>query len=168
MNGILYELINPSDTVTFIAPNFDAAFCAVLLVGRGSYTAAAIKRDGQRLDDEEAQKLHVPHFLFGGVSDWEKDNNVLIHDMMTKNMDEIVQTLQSFICCSVRERHLMDMALEAITDDDKRREFLDKWNDDSRTSMNDIVGGAKEWAHAIWRDGIEKFLTAKEEQDAQG
>jgi hypothetical protein len=53
--------------------------------------------------------------------------------------------LRSVCYGTAAERRLYEDAVASITDDEKRAEFVAKWNDEKRTSMNNIM----ERAHKI-------------------
>lgn len=163
-----YELINPSDAVTFIAPSLPAAFLAVMLVGGGHYGTNVLDDQGHRLDTPEGAERHpdeVPMFLFGGAQAWgherwpehvppgSTDNwgTALIE----AHRAELVATLRSFCTGSWRDRQLFDAALAAIDDPAKRVAFIADWDDKKRSSLNGITNRA----HAI-ADRLETRETA--------
>ena len=139
--GILYDLINPSDAVSFMAPTFEAALGATLLVGEGAYGAKPIQVNG----DPKAvtEDLEVPILLFDS-GDWLADRGIELTDLLTTHHDDIMATLASFMYCHPSEYSMATLALEHITDPDRRREFLAQWDDRQRSSLNQICNRAHE------------------------
>jgi hypothetical protein len=136
----LYEVINPSDQVTIDAPTFEAAALAIILIGNGAYGGSAIDHDGER----------VPIFLGGGWRTWIKDRfgYSQAEEMLEAHKADVVATLGSACTGSAKDRKLFDAALAAITDSEKRREFLANWDGNKRTSLNQITA----WAHRLAED----------------
>jgi hypothetical protein len=132
---VLYEVINPSDPVTFKAASLAAAFIAVTVVGGGQYAARPI-------DDPEA--VEVPLFLFGGSEQWVAKNlpGEDIEGIVDRHMDDTIAALQSFCTGSARDRALFDSAREAITDPARLAAFDAEWDDKKRSSINDIANRA--------------------------
>ena len=155
---LFYELINPSDPVTFTAPNYEAAAGAVIVVGQGHYGAVLLDENGQKLDGKE--DLEVPMFLFGyGVDEWKEKHGIeSLEDFCAEHRLDIVRTLRTFCTGKPQERKLFFSALDFIDDPAKRQKFIKEWDDKQRSSLNDITNRAYEIADAIEekarRDGI--------------
>lgn len=140
---MLYELINPSDSITFEAETFELAALATFLVGNGAYGATPIT------DDENAKK--VPVLLLGmGVDEWIKQEfDCTIEEFFERTMEEVSTVLLSFATVSVRERQIYELALSKITDEEKRIEFLAEWDDKRRSSIAQITNRAHELGRNI-------------------
>lgn len=145
----LYEVINPSDPVTFHAPDNAIAIAVVVLLGRGSY--AAEDESGNNvggmalfLSEEKVQALLVewlgPHESLGA---W-------IH----LHAETIIAALESCAVMPRGERQTYDLAMAAITDEDKRKAFRDAVLDKRRSSLNNICARAWEMAAALREDHV--------------
>ena len=137
MNKQLYEVINPSDEITFYATSDKVAVAAVLVCGEGQWGATRIEDDGDTIDvggmalfaDEEQTEKYLQKWL--GTSDL---GYVLDH-----YGEEIATALESMAIMSPSERYAYDEAVTAIEDPTARKEYIDKVNDRNRTSLNDIT-----------------------------
>lgn len=140
-----YELITPSDPVTFTAPTYLSAVGSVLLVGHGHYWADCIDADGEPLDEN-----NVPFLLFTPALDqWLHRNDLTLSELFDDNRADIIKTLRSFCTGTWRERELFDTALAAITEPEKRKQFLFEWDDRRRTSLNEITNRAHSLADSL-------------------
>ena len=143
---MLYELINPSDPITFYADTLAAATGAVVLIGRGWYGA----------EPEDEGYTTVPLMSFMGAEafqQWFQERfDAPVDDLsgfLSYYRKDIIQALRTFATASFAERQLYDVALAAITDSDKRAEFLAQWDDIKRSSLNDIVNKAHKIADEL-------------------
>ena len=124
-----YELINPSDPYTFLAKTKESAALAVFLLGT---MYGASPKD----DDEEKR---IPVFLFGGAEEWyQEEFGRNTEEGMEKEKKNVADALLS------EDRRRYEAALKAITDEEKKKEFMKEWQD-GRTSMNNIG----EYAHQL-------------------
>ena len=146
---MFYELINPSDKITFRARDFESAVGATLALGRGRYGAKRIGDDGWGTEDES---MDVPLFLFGGAAEWLAKKGLDLDKIIDGNRDGVVAALRDFAIGDMKDRKLYESALEKITDDAKRREFIAEWDDERRTSLSEIVNQAHILADAIEED----------------
>lgn len=142
----LYEIINPSDPCTFLAPDVITAFLVVALLGEGRYAA----------EPQEEGVEKVPLFLFGGSQEWweKHGDGEPMEGMIDRHLATLVPALRSVCVGRVSERRLFDMALESIDDAAKKAAFVARWNDEKRSSMNDIMGRAHHYAERLsdrWR-----------------
>lgn len=132
-----YELINPSDPYTFLAPDLEVAALVVFSLGT-MYGAEA--KDG---------KSNVPVFLFGGAKEWYQNEFGKTPDEgLEKRKIEVADALASMMYGNFEERRRYQAALSAITDDEKKEEFIAEWND-GRSSLNDIGGYAHRLAKKL-------------------
>ena len=121
-----YELINPSDSYTFIAPDAEVA---ALVVFSLSTMYAAKSEDG---------KTEIPIFMFGGGKEWYVEQfKRTPDDGIVARKEELADSLSSFMLGGFKDRKRYNAALSAITDDEKRKEFIELWQDE-RSSLNDI------------------------------
>lgn len=121
-----YELINPSDPYTFIAEDFETAALTVFVLG----TAYGAKpKDGGE---------DVPIFLLGGAEEWYNERFCRTpDDGVAEKKSAIADALASFMLGGFENRRRYEAALAAITDPEKKEEFIAVWQD-GRSSLNDI------------------------------
>lgn len=121
-----YELINPSDPYTFIAEDRETA---VLVVFAISTMYGAKNENGE---------VVVPAFVFGGAEEWYTDQfGRNVADGIKAKKKQIGAALSSMLLGGFADRRRYKAALAAITDPDKKAEFIAKWQDE-RSSLNDI------------------------------
>lgn len=137
-----YEIINPSDCVTLESDDELAAVAATVLLGRGAYGLVRTG-DGERV---------CPVMLFGGADEWlaEKfggDFGAWLDD----NASAVADVLDTAMCCSAAERAALVAALAGLPDDEQRQRRA-AYNDEARTSLNDICGAAATWARRLRND----------------
>lgn len=150
---ITYEIINPSDAATFLAPDRTVALAALAFIGEGFYGGTPIERDGQRILEDEKKLLCVPLFIGNGTYEtWWRDAGYPeepIEQAMKDRSAEIVAALRSCSCGDLEDRKKYDSACRAITDPEKLETFKREWEDRRRSSMNRIVQRAWAWADRI-------------------
>lgn len=158
---LLYNIINPSDACTFLAPDRTIALAALVFMGEGHYAGRAIARDLAPIGRDVAEQHDVPLFLSGisePYEDWWKRagyGEEPVGLVMRERKGELVAALRSTAYGNLEDRCTYASALAAITDEAKRAEFVRGWEDRRRSSMNRIVQRA--WA---WADRIEKEADA--------
>ena len=139
---IEYELINPSDPYTFLAKTKESAALAVFLLG--TMYGASPK------DDNEEKR--IPVFLFGGAEEWyRKEFGRSTEAGLKAEKQNVADALLSFMYGSFEDRRRYKAALNAITDEEKKKVFMEEWQD-GRTSMKNIG----EYAHQLgekWKEG---------------
>ena len=151
---MIYDLINPSDDITFDAPTFESAAVAVVLLGLGRFGA---KPEVDESPDGAFLHREIPLLTLGPYDKkdkWLLDNfGVQSNEDYTAFIDrhhtDVVATLRSFATVSVKERRIYDLALSKITEPDKRAEFLAEWDDENRTSLHEIVNHAHQLAERM-------------------
>lgn len=132
----LYEIVNPSDAVTFRAPDDAVAQAAVLLVGNGAYGLRAVSDDGGKrsvqslllfLSKDQVEQLFVEWFGSGSLKAF-----------LDSRWAEVAAALASAQNLGPRERLNYESAISKMTPeaaDIYRREV----EDHCRTSRNEIV-----------------------------
>lgn len=154
---ICYDVINPSDACTFLAPDRTVALVALIFMGEGMYAGRAIARDLEPISRADAEPLDVPLFISNitpSYDDWWKDAGYTeepVGLVLRTRKADLVAALRSAAYGDLEDRRTYTSALDAITDDEKRAEFVRAWEDRRRSSLNRIVQRA--WA---WADRIEK------------
>lgn len=129
-----YEIVNPSDQAFFEAPNVMIAGLVTIILGGGQYGATP-QEDGAQ---------EVPLFLFGGWDEWWAENGDGGPSEMAgeRHKEALVTALRSVCYGDLKQRQLYDKALAAIDDPQKRKTFIEEWNDTHRSSLNNIMGRA--------------------------
>ncbi len=126
---MLFEVINPSDKIIFEAESGYIAGLTVLLVGEGKYGCAAENGD-----------TVFPIMLFGGekqLQEWLEQHEVQTdhNEALASNREAIIEALNSFL---VSDMGMYKRLVSTFTEEGSLR----KYNDDQRSSMNDICGYA--------------------------
>ncbi|MFZ4807519.1 MAG: hypothetical protein ACOYLQ_09700 [Hyphomicrobiaceae bacterium] len=150
---IVYEIINPSDAATFLAPDRTIALAVLALLGEGWYGVTPLERDGQRILEEEAKLIFVPPFIGkGAYESWWRSAGYTeepIEVALKTRAAELVAALRSCSYGDLEDRKTYDSACNAITDPEKLKTFKSEWEDRRRSSMNRIVQRAWAWADRI-------------------
>lgn len=123
-----YELKNPSDPYTFLANDLETAALVAFALGAGAYGAKP----------KAAEEENVPIFLLGGAEEWyaEQFGHSVEEGLKTKN-EALSDALASMMYGHFEDRRRYNAALDAITDPDKREQFIKEWQD-GISSLNDI------------------------------
>ena len=129
----LYEVINPSDQITFYAPDNDVAEAVVVLLGSGRFGLRAC--DGS----EAPETLYV----FSSPSELVIAR---IRTTLRNRNEECRDAAKTYAVCSAKNREMYDAFTEKSTKSDK----VNRWDDQRRSSESDIAGSAREWG---WRKG---------------
>ena len=135
-----YELINPSDPYTFLAEDKEIATLVVFSLGT---MYGAESQDGQE---------EVPLFLFGGAKEWYQNEFGRTPDEgLEAKKEAVANALLSFMYGYFEDRRRYEAALNAITEEDKREQFIAEWQD-GRSSMNDIGTYAHKLEKKLMKD----------------
>lgn len=134
----LYQLINPSDCVTFYAADQRVAIMAELLVTRGKGAVQPAHEGGESVgfffmlpDMEEAIQKAIGQGMSAFLDD---------------HAEEVIEALKSFSVASPAERDIYDDAVRAITDPEQLAAFKERHDDRQRTSINQICQAAWQMA----------------------
>ena len=93
----------------------------------------------------------VPIFLFGGAVEWYKERFGRSPDEgLAEKGQSVSYALGSFMLGGFEDRRRYNAALEAITEEDKRIEFVNAWQD-GHSSLNDIGTYAHKLAERLKR-----------------
>lgn len=143
----LYELINPSDTVTFYAESeMVAVVCTKMLSGMYFVENADT---GESIDENVYLKQLESEIDAG--NDWIADH-----------LEELATCYESFAYASKRQRKEYELALELIDDPAKREQFKAAHEDSNRTSLTPIVNVA--WGKAgVFRQRVSERKEGKGE-----
>jgi hypothetical protein len=141
---MLYEIINPSDAVTFRAPDDKIARAVTLLVGNGQYGLRRIEDDGKTVDVPCMLLFLTGPLTARMLTEWFGST---FSDFVSTHRVEIAEALESCqnIAPDGREGY---EALVAAQPKAKRAAFVKRYEDKHRSSMNTITkfawAGAKE------------------------
>jgi len=126
----IYNLINPSDAYTFIAPSDEAAAVSVLFLSHGAYGAESTESD-----------FASPIFSFSGeeyAEQWFKENfGHGLSESLDKHLEIMPEVLESFLIASKAERETIDLACSMVSNE-QARELRLKFHDNKRSSTNNI------------------------------
>jgi hypothetical protein len=136
----LYEISNPSDACTVVAEEDAVACVAVMLLGEGMY--------GLDLGGGKS----MPVMILGADPDrWlQEECGRTIDDVLKRNLDEVIACLESLLYGTPAERFAFEESLEWIAED-QRAVAIAGWQDENRTSMNNIGRRAEQLAKALRR-----------------
>jgi len=127
---MLYDILNPSDPMSFRAPDLQIAALSMFLLSNGKFGA----------DCREGGGEDVPVFLFGGAQAWwDEKFDTSIDDTIIRRAGEVADALDSIIYGDWGSRPRFEQQLEKIGDAQARRDFIDTWNDEHRSSLNNVV-----------------------------
>jgi hypothetical protein len=130
----IYELVNPSDAWTFLAPSDKVAFLVALAVGRGQTSA---KRDG----------WEGGMYVFGlgdPDKDFKKEFGEELEGAVGRHKADLIKSLRTFMIHREKAKKV------------PTGKALAKWNDKHRSSLNDFSGEALKLA-----DHLKKNLEKK-------
>lgn len=135
---MIYELVNPSDAVTFEASDHRVAVAVCMLLGEGRYSLKAEtdkKEDGFPnllfADESTTMRVLAEH---GFENDFEFLNSHAL---------PIADAMDSLAYCSMDDRK----ALFATIGSD--RAALSRWNEEKRTSLTNIGLRAGAWSKTL-------------------
>lgn len=151
---LCYEIVNPSDAATMLAPDREVALAALAFIGEGAYAGRVIARDLRSIGDDEAEPLAVPMFFGDTYDAWWKAAGYTdepIDTVLRTRKGELVTALRSVAYGSLEDRRTYESAISAITDPDKLAAFKREWEDRRRSSLNAIAKRAWAWADHIER-----------------
>ena len=135
-----YELITPSDPITFKAESDQVAFFCALVLGSGK--AGMNRQDGEKCESPMVFLSSDPMpgidaFLGGDISEFSDSHT-----------PEIIACFRSFAYGNFSDRANYDAAIEAITDPEKLAAFKAKHENQNRSSMSQWVAMAWKMADA--------------------
>ena len=134
-----YELINPSDPYTFIAEDKETAALTIFLLGT-LYGAETENRE---------EENSIPVFILGGSEEWYiKEFGRTPEEGFAHKKEAVKKALASFMLGHFRDRQRYEAALQAIDDPDKKKIFIENWQD-ACSSLNDIGTRAHQYAEQI-------------------
>lgn len=138
----IYEIVNPSDPITFEAKDDLVAEACCLLVGDGKY---GLTRKGGNDEDEDIGAMIA--FMGGDNAEaYLKDRFGDLGEFYKEHSLDMAAALDSFLTMDTGERKDYKLAIEMIDDPEKKQKYRDEVQGRRRSSMNDIAGYA--WKYA--------------------
>lgn len=140
----IYEFVTPSDPITFLANDDKVAFVCATLLGNG-------KAGCNRLD-ENGKEISINSMLMfdpNPKETIEKELGMKLENFWELNKLKIKACFASFSYGKIEDRRTFDDAMQAITDEEKRKEFKAKHEDRNRSSSSQWVKGAWEYSDRI-------------------
>lgn len=128
-NMPIYELINPSDSYTFEAPDLTTAGVVAALL--------STKYGARRVDKDEDETTPI---LFGW-DEWLTDRGV-DSDWIDDHRDELADSYGSFLIGDFSSREEFNRELQGIPNKDRQEELRKQRHDQLRSSMNNIGDAA--------------------------
>ncbi len=133
-----WELINPSDQITFTAESHELACIAVGLIGEGKYGATELEGAG----------ASVPLWLFGGTDQYFQTTfgRKSFEDALDLcDKAAVADVYDSFLIASFRERAAFEEEMNALPEIE-RPAFKADWQNKRRGSLNNICHHASLYA----------------------
>lgn len=140
---MIYELINPSDAITFEGDDDTLAAVSALVIGNGKF--------GLR---DQTDRTVLPVFILGGALEWLESQGINLDSYLTENRDRIAGFLDTCLYGSVGERHTFNDAVSRMSADDAaahKAHLMDR----RRSSMSNIGGACKLWADHLRKAAVE-------------
>jgi len=115
-----YELITPSDPITFEAEDHQIAALVAFVLGHGAYGA----------EPEDAAAETVPPMPFGGADEWWYSRfDEPLKGAGDRHASALATALRSLRYDDFAVRQKQDRELSDITDADRRATLITYWND---------------------------------------
>jgi hypothetical protein len=155
---VIYNLINPSDTITFLAPSKKIATLLCIALADGKYAANAYSEDDKRLEAEDAPLLMFADeaAICGALQEPPES----LDSVLERHEAELITALESMAYVNVGDRPLYDAKLASLADAAERKAFIEEWDERKRTSLNAIVKAAHRMAAAMRKPGSKERAEA--------
>lgn len=135
---MIFNLVNPSDAITFIGEDVQIAQAAILLLGRGMYG----------LEDESLEYV-LPVFILGDAKPWLEENGFSnLGQFIFDNAAAIADFLATCLYSSVGERRDYEEAVARMTPE-AAAEYRQTHQKDRRSSMSDIGSAAEHYVKTL-------------------
>lgn len=150
---MIYEVINPSDNVTFLADDDKVAYFCVVYLSEGAFGCY------KKLDNGDTVNLNTMlMFHKNPIAEMQEFLGCPVEDFIEQNKEKIAECYESFSYATYESRKLYDQTVAAITDPQKLKDFKMAHEDNCRSSCSRIV--MKAWNLA---EGIKKRLPEQKE-----
>jgi hypothetical protein len=129
---VIYDVITASDQMCVEASDLKVAQIAIIFLGEGLY--------GLR---DASGKTVLPLFAFGGGEKWVEENIGDVGAFLDAHGEEVAVCLDTLLYCKADVRSIVMGGLGGSL------KSIEKFNDEKRTSLNNVAGQAREVAEAI-------------------
>ena len=126
----LYEFVQPSDDITFYAPDDDVAFAATMIVGNAHCFANRVGWKGDKIP-VEGTSLYLGKVPDGIIERLKR--------ILDTRKPEVFAAFKTFAVCSPGCRKEFDVFTENSTNEERWKD----WDERKRTSMTDWCGYAR-------------------------
>lgn len=137
-----YELINPSDAITFKAESDKIAFFCALILGNGK---AGISRE----DGKEVEESPMLMFVSNPLPIIEKYLGCSLVEFKDNNLGEISECFLSFAYGTFSDRAAFDRDVASFKTSIGLEAYLEAHEDRNRSSMSKWVQGAWDYGRAF-------------------
>lgn len=145
---MIYELVTPSDPITFLAHKDTVATAAAIILGSGKAGC----------HDEKGNSLNTLYLFHPDpMPEIEKDLGMPLDKFIEQNWYELADCFESFAYGSIEDRKSYDDAIAAITEPQKLQEFKSKHEDRNRSSMSQWVQGAWDYGKALRKKYLQEI-----------
>jgi hypothetical protein len=139
---MIYELVNPSDAVTFeVVPDMtdNVVLMAVVVAALSPLYAA----------QDESGKTVVPMFACEDFDKWMADHGVPgVKAYLDAHILEVATVMESCLYGTIADRQIFDSAV-AKMNEVQAVQFRNEWNDKKRSSLNDIGAACVRYAKQL-------------------
>ena len=145
---MIYEIINPSDYHTLASEDHEIACYACLLLGQGQYALSPIPEDTGKSCPLMLgwDKKALDDFW---QSEFERTFDAAGEEFTHSKKVDLIAVFESVLIGNRSEYE----RLASFVTPDKQVEFRNAWDDSRRSSMNDITGRARLFAH-LFREKV--------------
>ncbi len=148
---MLYEIVNPSDTVTFYAKDHTIAHAVILILGEGKYGCKCL----------EDARFKATLFIFMNEKDTERELQRIFGPdgmgaFLKSNCEDIARSLNTCAVTTFLGLKEFDERFSCALANGLDEQFKNDWNEKHRTSMNNICSLAHQYAKQVIEMGKEK------------
>lgn len=140
---MILEIINPSDCVLIECDDVNIAAVAIFWACKGMYG----------LTDTATGESVLPILAFSDeaqITAWLKEKGIdNMSDYLAKNKDKIVAVLDSATTCGVDTYRTFKRLIEAAPNEAEKKKLYEIWDDEHRSSMNQIANNLKKTAENL-------------------
>ena len=130
----IYELINPSDLITFESDDPIIAKVCGLVVGQGLYGV-------EKITNKESEELMLPYMTFPDDKQQIELLGKTLNDVIAKRKDEVIACFKTFAVCPVNMRKHYKEHTKNYTD----TVLMSEWDEEHKSSSANICM----FAHSI-------------------
>jgi hypothetical protein len=136
----LYEIITPSDKITFETDNEQALQVGFLMICQSGMIGLKRLEDGEHVRPLFADEVWASEAIPTDLNQY-----------LDENAWTVADALESILYGDASDRRLFDEATKTMSPEEKRQ-FREKWNEEKRTSMTDYGTPALRYADKLRRN----------------